>query len=110
MGAERARLVVALQGALMRATREFGDDPHFEPYRSRVLATAAALDYVLMLASGTAGVRIAERACRRAGEEARLGRADLGDRGRDGDQVVDAADDAFADRALRFALIALANA
>jgi len=66
VGAERARLVVALQGALMRATREFGDDPHFEPYRSRVLATAAALDYVLMLASGTAGVRIAEREAERA--------------------------------------------
>ncbi|HZO93587.1 MAG TPA: hypothetical protein VFB22_07435 [Candidatus Baltobacteraceae bacterium] len=61
MGAERARVVVALQGALLRATREFGDEPAFAPHRSRVLATAAALDYVLMLASGTAGARIPER-------------------------------------------------
>ena len=66
MGAERARLVVALQSALLHATREFGDDPRFEPHRSRVLATAAALDYVLMLASGAAGVRIGEREADRA--------------------------------------------
>jgi hypothetical protein len=66
VGAERAAVVVALQGALLRAAREFADAPPFEEHRSRVLATAAALDYVLMLASGTAGVRIAEREAQRA--------------------------------------------
>ena len=69
MGAERARLVVALQSALMRAVGEFGGDPAFEPHRARVLATAAALDYVLMLATETAGVRIAERDAERAMRE-----------------------------------------
>ncbi len=66
MGAERARLIVALQSALMHAAREFGGEPRFEEHRTRVLATAAALDYALMLASGTAGVRIAEREADRA--------------------------------------------
>ena len=69
MGAQRAQLVVALQSALMRAVGEFGDDPAFEPHRARVLATAAALDYVLMLATGTAGVRIPERDAERAMRE-----------------------------------------
>ncbi|HTD32993.1 MAG TPA: hypothetical protein VK665_04995 [Candidatus Elarobacter sp.] len=69
MGARRAELVVALQSALMRAVGEFGEDPAFEPHRARVLATAAALDYVLMLASGTAGVRIPERDAERAMRE-----------------------------------------
>jgi hypothetical protein len=66
MGAERARLVVALQAALLRAAAEFGDDERFEPHRTRVLATAAALDYVLMLATGTTGVRIPQRDAERA--------------------------------------------
>ncbi|HEX3465132.1 MAG TPA: hypothetical protein VHS78_13885 [Candidatus Elarobacter sp.] len=66
MGAERAQLVVALQSALMRAVGEFGEGEAFEPHRARVLATAAALDYVLMLATGTAGVRIPERDAERA--------------------------------------------
>ncbi len=69
MGARRAELVVALQSTLMRAVGEFGEDPAFEPHRARVLATAAALDYVLMLASGTAGVRIPERDAERAMRE-----------------------------------------
>ncbi len=68
MGAERARLVVALQETLLRAVAEFGDDARFAPHKPRVLATAAALDYVLMLVSGSAGTRIpaadAERAIR----------------------------------------------
>lgn len=66
MGAERAKLVVALQAALIRAVAEFGGEPSFAAHKTRVLATAAALDYVLMLASGSAGARIpagdAERA------------------------------------------------
>jgi hypothetical protein len=64
VGAGRAQLVVALQAALMRAVGEFGDD--LEAHRARVLATAAALDYVLMLATGTTGVRIPERDAERA--------------------------------------------
>ena len=66
MGAERSRLVVALQGALLRAAAEFGEEEWFAPHHPRVLATAAALDYVLMLATGTAGVRIPERDAERA--------------------------------------------
>ncbi len=50
----------------MRAVRDFGDDDRFEPHKERTLATAAALDYVLMLASGTAGARILERDAERA--------------------------------------------
>lgn len=68
MGAERAALVAALQGGLLRAVAEFGDDERFAPHKERVLATAAGLDYVLMLASGSTGARIpaddAERAIR----------------------------------------------
>jgi hypothetical protein len=66
MGAERSQLVVALQAALLRAAAEFGDQDWFAPHHPRVLATAAALDYVLMLATGTAGVRIPERDAERA--------------------------------------------
>jgi hypothetical protein len=66
VGAARAQLIVALQAALMRAVGEFGDAEGFEPHRARVLATAAALDYVLMLATGTTGVRIPERDAERA--------------------------------------------
>jgi hypothetical protein len=66
MGAERADVVVTLQTALLRAVAGFGEDERFEPHKSRVLATAAALDYVLMLATGTTGVRIPERDAERA--------------------------------------------
>jgi hypothetical protein len=68
VGADRSQLVVALQATLMRAVAEFGDDAKFASYKARVLATAAALDYVLMLVTGSAGTRIpagdAERAIR----------------------------------------------
>jgi hypothetical protein len=66
VGVDRAQLVVALQTALLRAVAEFGDDESFEAHRARVLATAAALDYVLMLATGTTGVRIPARDAERA--------------------------------------------
>lgn len=66
MGAQRAQLVVALQAALMRAVGEFGGEGGVEAQRARVLATAAALDYVLMLATGTTGVRIPRRDAERA--------------------------------------------
>ncbi len=69
MGAERAELVVALQAALLRAASEFGSEPAFEELRPRVLATAAALDYVLMLARRAAGARIPERDAERAMHE-----------------------------------------
>ncbi|HEX3549534.1 MAG TPA: hypothetical protein VHT53_04125 [Candidatus Elarobacter sp.] len=69
MGAQRAERVVALQSALLRAAGAFGGAPEFEAVRPRVLATAAALDYVLMLARGAAGVRIPERDAERAMRE-----------------------------------------
>ena len=69
MGAERSELVVALQAALLRAAGEFGGEEWFAPHHARVLATAAALDYVLMLATGTAGVRIPSRDAERAMRE-----------------------------------------
>jgi nitrate/nitrite transporter NarK len=69
VGAERAEVVVALQAALMRAVGAFGAVDEVEQHRPRVLATAAALDYVLMLATGTTGVRIPERDAERAMHE-----------------------------------------
>jgi hypothetical protein len=66
VGTQRAQLVVALQAALMRAVGEFGGADGLEAQRARVLATAAALDYVLMLATGTTGVRIPRRDAERA--------------------------------------------
>lgn len=69
MGAERARLVVALQAALLRAAADFGEYEALAPHQTRLLATAAGLDYVLMLATGTAGVRIPERDAERAMRE-----------------------------------------
>jgi len=66
MGAERARLIAALQAALLRAAGEFSDNEAIDAQRSRLLATAAALDYVLMLATGTTGVRIPSRDAERA--------------------------------------------
>jgi hypothetical protein len=66
VGVDRADVVVALQTALMRAARDFGDVSVFQPHAERVLATAAALDYVLMLARGATEMPIpageAERA------------------------------------------------
>ena len=50
----------------MRAVGEFGGDPAIDEHRARVLATAAALDYVLMLASGATGTRIPARDAERA--------------------------------------------
>ena len=76
MGTGRAQLVVALQTALLRAVAEFGADESFEPHRARVLATAASLDYVLMLATGTTGVRIPARDAERAIHEGMARAAD----------------------------------
>jgi len=66
VGAERSRLVVALQTGLLRAVAEFAADDRLAPHHARALATAAALDYVLMLATGAAGVRIPHRDAERA--------------------------------------------
>ncbi|BDE07859.1 hypothetical protein WPS_31350 [Vulcanimicrobium alpinum] len=55
-----------LQGALIRAVRDFGDTPEFASGKDRALATAASLDYVLMLVRGAAGARILERDAQRA--------------------------------------------
>jgi hypothetical protein len=69
MGARRAQFVVTLQAALMRAVGDFGADERFGAHANRALAAAAALDYVLMLATGTAGVRIAHDDAERAMHE-----------------------------------------
>lgn len=66
MGAQRARFVVTVQAALMRAAGEFGEEAGIAELKSRALASAAALDYVLMLASGSAGTRIPRRDAERA--------------------------------------------
>jgi len=66
MGADRALLVVALQTLLMGGVRNYGDDETVAFQTQRALASAAALDYVLMLATETAGVRIAHDDAERA--------------------------------------------
>jgi hypothetical protein len=66
VGVDRADVVVTLQTALMRAAHDFGEASAFRPHAARVLATAAALDYVLLLARGAAGVTIAEDEAERA--------------------------------------------
>jgi hypothetical protein len=76
MGPERADLVVALQATLLRAASEFGSEPAFDELRPRILATAAALDYVLMLARRAAGARIPERDAERAMLEGIVGAVD----------------------------------
>jgi hypothetical protein len=55
-----------LQSALMRAVSTFGDTPQIHEIRQRLLASAAALDYVLLLVSGAAGTRIAPDDAERA--------------------------------------------
>jgi hypothetical protein len=58
--------VVSLQASLMRAAGEFGDVERFAPLKDRMLATAASLDYVLMLTTGSAGLRVRELDAERA--------------------------------------------
>ncbi len=128
MGAERARLVAALQGALLRAAADFGGEPRFAPHEQRVLATAAALDYVLMLVSESAGTRIAAADAQRAIREgvvrgvddliaaatsiARIGSPRAGAFARETAKTVGAITRAegIVDDERTFALIALANA
>lgn len=126
MGAERADVVVALQALLMIGVRSYGDDPAVAPLAQRVLATAAALDYVLALARGATGARIpptdAERAMRegitRAVDDglalgAAIGRLDGGrDFARQAARTLRIAieSEQLGDDGRRFALIALVNA
>jgi hypothetical protein len=58
VGADRALNVVALQALLMRGVRNYRGLAAVGGQAGRLLATAAALDYVLMLASETAGTPI----------------------------------------------------
>lgn len=58
MGADRALIAVGLQSLLMTGIRNYAADPAVATLTHRVLATAASLDYVLMLATDTAGTRI----------------------------------------------------
>ncbi len=66
MGADRALIVVALQALLMGGVRNFQADPGVAAQSHRVLATAASLDYVLMLTTDSAGTRIPAEDARRA--------------------------------------------
>jgi hypothetical protein len=127
MSVQRASFVVALQALLMRGVRDFNTESRVAAQASRMLATAAALDYVLMLATGAAGTRIssedAERAMRdglaRAIDDgvvlmwAVLARDDAAARAfvREGVRTLRAAIDAesLASNDRRFAMIALAS-
>lgn len=58
--------ILALQRMLMDGVRTYDDIDSIGEHAQRFLATAAALDYVLMLVTETAGVRIAADDARRA--------------------------------------------
>jgi ADP-ribose pyrophosphatase len=58
VGADRALIAAALQSLLMMGVRNYAADGTVASLTHRALATAASLDYVLMLATGTAGTRI----------------------------------------------------
>jgi hypothetical protein len=58
VGVDRALSVVALQALLMSGVRNYRDHTVVAAQTHRILATAASLDYVLMLATGSAGTRI----------------------------------------------------
>jgi hypothetical protein len=66
VGADRAVSVVALQKLLMSGIRSYRDHAEVAKQTHRVLATAASLDYVLMLVTDTAGTRIAADDAQRA--------------------------------------------
>ncbi len=126
MGVDRALNVVALQKLLMSGVRTYREQFAVAAHTHRIMATAASLDYVLMLATGTAGTRIptddAQRAIRdglaRAVDDALLllrAIVDVGDPAglvfaRDGVRTIRAAIEAetLGDDERTFALIALA--
>lgn len=66
MGPNRPLIVVALQALLMGGVRNFSDMDGVAVHTHRLLATAASLDYVLMLATDSAGTRIPPDDARRA--------------------------------------------
>ncbi len=66
MGVDRALSVVALQTLLMSGIRDYGDHEAVAAHTHRLLATAASLDYVLMLATDSVGTRIPQDDARRA--------------------------------------------
>lgn len=66
MGVDRAVTVVALQKLLMAGVRNYGHRAAVAAQTHRLLATAASLDYVLMLATDSAGTRIAAEDAQRA--------------------------------------------
>ncbi len=66
MGTDRALNVVALQALLMSGVRDYRELDGVTSHTHRALATAASLDYVLMLATETAGTRIPAADAQRA--------------------------------------------
>jgi hypothetical protein len=66
VGVNRALNVVALQALLMSGVRNYRDYGDVAVQTHRVLATAASLDYVLMLATDSAGTRIPVAEAQRA--------------------------------------------
>ena len=66
MGTDRSLNVVALQALLMSGVRTYRDEAALTSQTHRLLATAASRDYVLMLATDTAGTRIPAADARRA--------------------------------------------
>jgi hypothetical protein len=66
VGADRALSVVALQALLMSGVRNYSDLGGVAGQTHRLLATAASLDYVLMLATDAAGTRIPPSDAQRA--------------------------------------------
>jgi hypothetical protein len=66
VGANRALSVVALQALLMSGVRNYRECAAVAEQTHRILATAASLDYVLMLATDTAGARIPAADAQRA--------------------------------------------
>jgi hypothetical protein len=127
VGVDRSLNVIALQGLLMSGVRTYGDHAPVAAQTHRLLATAASLDYVLMLVTGTAGTRIPPDDSQRAIHDGLARAVDdalvllravlpLRERGarafaRDGLRAVRAAIDAesLADDNRTFALIALAT-
>lgn len=66
MGADRALIVVELQTLLMSGIRNYREHDEVVGQTHRLLATAASLDYVLMLVTDSAGTRIPADDARRA--------------------------------------------
>ena len=66
MGVDRALIVVELQTLLMSGIRNYREHAGVAGQTHRMLATAASLDYVLMLVTDSAGTRIPSADAQRA--------------------------------------------